>query len=241
MAIAVAAVMLLISTTFIGGRLYARKVVLNAVGLDDWVGLAGWVFVAEYTIYAIVLLSQAGMGPHMWDIPGNVFLDKRFGLRMLFTEIMYCPSAYLVKLSIFLLYKRIFVVPGSRTRKFIMGGLYASSALYLVLTILSFAFCTKSSSLVDGGDCHTKSTVYVSWALAVVNILTDAYLLAIPPFVLSKLHISAQRKWAVLAAFFFLLTATSSSIISVYYRVYVSRNTLDFSWNVVPAAIATWV
>jgi hypothetical protein len=50
-------------------------------------------------------------------------------------EVMYCPSAFLDKLSIFLLYKRIFVAPGGNAKKFITGGLYASSVMYLALYI----------------------------------------------------------------------------------------------------------
>ncbi|KAF2677288.1 hypothetical protein K458DRAFT_492010 [Lentithecium fluviatile CBS 122367] len=238
MAMAVSAVMLALSFSSIVGRFYARKFVLNTVGWDDWTGLAGWIFSAEYTVYAMVLFSRPGMGPHMWDIPGIVFFDNKFGLRLLFTEVMYCPSAYLVKLSIFLLYKRIFVAPGGRAKKFIMGGLYGSSVLYFVLFILSFAFCTKSTSVVDGGECHTKGA-YVTWALAAINLVTDIYLLAIPPFVISRLNITTQRKFAVSAIFLFGIAATITSIISVYYRVAVSRDSLDFSWNIVPAAVAT--
>jgi hypothetical protein len=257
MAIAVSSVMLALSFSSVLGRFYARKFVLKTVGWDDCTGLLGWIFTAEYTVYAIVLFSKPGMGPHMWDIPGIVFFDEKYGLvrasspaapgmqankqqRLLFTEIMYCPSAYLIKVSIFLLYKRIFVAPGGRAKKFIMGGLYASSVLYLVLFILSFAFCTKSTSVVDGGECHTKGA-YVTWALATINLVTDIYLLAIPPFVISKLNIATQRKFAVSAIFLFSIAATISSIISVYYRVSVSRNSIDFSWNIIPAAVATSV
>ncbi|KAF1950189.1 hypothetical protein CC80DRAFT_598406 [Byssothecium circinans] len=238
MAIVVSSVMLALATCATLTRFYARHFILGPVSIDDWMGLVGMLFTAEYSIYAIVLFTLPGMGPHMWDIPGIVFFDSQFGLRLLFTEIMYCPSAYFVKLSIFLLYRRIFVAPGGRAKSFIMGGLYLSTILYLALTILSFAFCTKSASLVDGGDCHTKGS-YVGWALAAVNLVTDLYLLAIPPFIVVRLHISSHRKWAVAAVFLFSGGATIASTISVYYRVYVSKHSTDFSWNIVPAAVAT--
>lgn len=236
--IAIASVMLVLAVFSMAGRLYARKFILNTIGWDDWVGLAGCIFTAEYTIYSAVLFSMPGFGPHMWNIPAIVFMDDKYGMRLLFTEVMYCPSAYLVKLSIFLLYWRIFVTGVGRARLFVIGGICVSSVLYLVLTILSFAFCTESTSVVDGGQCHRKGA-YVTWALAAVNLATDIYLLAIPPFVIKKLHISTQRKWSVSIIFLVSLAATIASIVSVYYRVYVSKHSEDFSWTIMPAAIAT--
>lgn len=122
--------------------------------------------------------------------------------RLLFTEIMYCPAAYTVKLSIFLLYKRIFVAPGGRAKAFIMGGLYISTAMYVIMFVLSWAFCTKNTSVVDGGECHERGA-YVTWALAAVNLVTDIYLLAIPPFVIARLQMTSQRKFAISLLFFF--------------------------------------
>ena len=81
----------------------------------------------------------------------------------------------------------------------------------------------------------------MTWALAVINLVTDIYLLAIPPFVISKLNIATQRKFTVSAIFLFDIVATTTSIISVYYPVAVSRNSMDFSWNIAPASVATSV
>ncbi|PVI02640.1 hypothetical protein DM02DRAFT_701104 [Periconia macrospinosa] len=238
MATAIATVVLVLAFIATCLRFYARRCILGNVGVDDWVGLAAMIVTAEYTIYAIVLFNLPGMGPHMWDIPGIVFFDNAYGLRLLFTEIMYCPAAYLIKLSIFLLYRRVFISPGGRAKAFIMGGIYISTVMYVIMFVLSWAFCTKSASVVDGGGCHQKGA-YVGWALATVNIVTDIYLLAIPPFVIVKLQITSQRKFAISLLFFFTASATISSIFSVYYRVYVGNNSMDFSWNIVPAAVAT--
>lgn len=80
MATAVAIVVLVLAVIATCLRFYARRYVLGNVGADDWVGLAGMLITAEYTIYAIVLFNLPGMGPHMWDIPGIVFFDKAYGL-----------------------------------------------------------------------------------------------------------------------------------------------------------------
>ncbi|KAF2276650.1 uncharacterized protein EI97DRAFT_316355 [Westerdykella ornata] len=240
MALAVCGVMLGFMVTALLLRFYARHRVLGIVGVDDWVALLAAVFVAEYTVYAMVLFTMPGMGPHIWDIPGIVFLDPKFGLRLLFTEIMYAPSAYLTKLSILLLYRRIFVAPGGKAKYFINAGIVLATIAYLALFILSFAFCTKSQSLVDGGECHSKGA-QVGWALAATNLAADLYLLAIPPFIIAHLHLSVTRKWQIASIFLLGIGGTVSSVVCLYLRVHVAANSTDFSWNIIPPAIASVV
>jgi hypothetical protein len=164
------------------------------------------------------MFGQPGMATHIWDTPGAVFMDANFGRvsstntrtpsghsanaiqRLLVAQALYPPTALLIKLSILLLFKRVFVSPGGRSRWFILGGIYSFSAIYLVMFILSWAFCIKSTSIIDEGLCHTNGA-NMAWALAAVNVITDLYLLVIPPFVVAKLHISIQRKTAVAVVF----------------------------------------
>ena len=76
-------------------------------------------------------------------------------------------------------------------------------------------------------------------ALAAVNLATDIYLLAIPPFVIKNLHVSTQKKWSVSIIFLVSFAATVALTVSVYYRIYISKHSEDFSWTIMPADIAT--
>jgi hypothetical protein len=180
------------------------------------------------------------MGPHIWDIPGIVFLKPSYGIKMVVAQALYSPCAYLIKLSILLLYRRVFISPGGRARFFIYLGIYGFSVLYFVVFVLSWAYCVHDQSLTNGGSCQSKGS-YMTWALASVNVFTDMYILTIPFFVISKLHISTQRKGAVIAVFFVSLAATIASVVSVYYRIKLTLGVIDVSWHSLAAGLTSYV
>ncbi|KAF4626878.1 hypothetical protein G7Y89_g11280 [Cudoniella acicularis] len=198
--VAICILMIVLTVPSVATRFFVRLRISKNPGLDDWIGLLGAVFTLAFTIYAIVVFSLPGNGPHIWNVPLSVYMDpnSKYFLRMLFTQILYPVCAYIIKLSLLIFYARVFVTPGlSKAKLFIYGGAVVMTLVYTVLIVLTIAFCARNPSLIDpNGSCYAKGG-QVNWALSGVNIFSDFYTLAIPLFVLSGLQMSMKKKWAV--------------------------------------------
>jgi len=102
--------------------------------------------------------------------------------------------------SILLLYKRVFTVPDGKVTLFITAGFYGLTILYLVLCILSLAFCAQNKYVGERNLCYKRGP-QVTIAMAAVNVSTDAYLFAIPSFIVAKLRVDWMTKLGVAAVF----------------------------------------
>jgi hypothetical protein len=200
--VAVCILMIILSVPCVAVRIFIKLRISKNTGVDDWVALVGAIFTLGFTIYAIVVFSLPGNGPHIWNIPLSVYLESNYFLRMLFTQILYPVSAYIIKLSLLLFYGRLFASPGTAmARYFIYGGVGAMTVFYAILVALTIAFCAPNPSLINPQDNCVAKGGQVSWALSGVNIFSDFYILAIPLFIVSRLNMTSRKKWAVGAIF----------------------------------------
>lgn len=110
---------------------------------------------------------------------------------------MYPTSAWLIKLTIFLLYFRIFKI---RTfgRWFIIGGIVVISLFWLIQVTIIAVWCvplpgqTSMMKLMSEGCAH-KSVKLIT-ALGAFNLIADVYLLSITIPLVWGLQMNTARK-----------------------------------------------
>lgn len=124
-------------------------------------------------------------------------------------------ASIFVKTSILALYRRIFS-PARRSNLMILGAMGFILAFYTSMIVALAVGCTpRPQDYVPGplGTAFTgwKSTTYsarcnkfnpgITAALGVVGAAVDLYILVIPLFFISELHISSRRKIGLAAIF----------------------------------------
>jgi hypothetical protein len=184
---------LTISTVVVLARCAARLHLTGKLWSDDWTAL----------LAAILLLAGAGLelasaqlgfGMHFWDVR----VDKASLLLQIFyaVEILYTWIKLTAKISIILLYMRVFT--GKRFR----WSCYAClSYCGMSLTAFTFALafqCNPVQSVWNrfiSGQCIDVNIVgYVG---AVLSIVEDVVLMVLPIPELRKLQISGRKRIAV--------------------------------------------
>lgn len=131
------------------------------------------------------------------------------------TQIVYPLTIYGVKLSIMLLYKRVFTVNGWLSITInagivVMALLYAP---YLGLGIAMTIQCVDVTSLNAFPVCGHVHDILLSQE--VFNIATDIFILVLPMRTISKLQLKKRQKQGVIAIFSIGLIPCCTSLVRV--------------------------
>ncbi|RHZ43922.1 uncharacterized protein CDV56_101559 [Aspergillus thermomutatus] len=190
-------VMVILAGFFVMGR-FAIRFRNRHIGADDWIILA--------SLISSVLLSVTecsavhyGYGKHSKDIDVH---DRVIALKWFFAaQVMYKVVITVNKISFLCLYLRIFIQP--IFRRVCYGGvvfLVAWGLAYILVTIFQ---CTPVASFWDKSitqkTCVNSKTQWLSYA--VINILSDVAILALPLYPISKLHLARGKKIALAVLF----------------------------------------
>ena len=176
-----------------------------------------------------VMTPGKGLGTHIWDIKVISFTKAYlqvcdseicleigveqiayFGLyfqKSLASILLYAASAFFIKLSLFLLYLRLFK-PNTITRWVIYAGILVCGLFYSASIILnSVNFMPRPAEPDDliTWSLHAREWDIPSRQLAVVQgafgTLSDIYLLVIPIHSVFQLHLPTARKFGVSTIF----------------------------------------
>ena len=119
-----------------------------------------------------------------------------------------CGAAFFVKLSLFLLYLRLFK-PDKLTRWLIYGGILVSGLFYSIVFITLTALVAPPPGQPDTDEGWTKhndlkngrrlEALVVSHS--VFNVLSDVYLLVLPIRSIFRLQLPTQKKFQVSSIF----------------------------------------
>ncbi|KAL4934212.1 CFEM domain-containing protein [Aspergillus undulatus] len=190
----------------------AVRLITSNIGLDDSLILLS--LGAVIGIAGLGLENQRlGLGEDMWFLP---FEDITKFLHYYFTiETLYIASIALTKISMLLLYLRLF--PEKRMRTTIYVTLAFTTAWGVAMLFANIFSCTPVSyiwTLWDGeheGSCinHEK----VIWSHAIMNIFFDIAIIALPMPTLFKLNMSVRKKVGVVVMFAVGLLVTAVSIV----------------------------
>ena len=147
-------------------------------------------------------MERHGVGRHQWNVPlseiptilqvsGQARLQSKKALIDLqlgrYNSIILPPTMLCVKMSLLLLYLRIFS-PDKVTRYLIYGGMTFCIGAYI--TIMFVTIFTNIITLIAANK-----------TLGVVNFTSDVYILFVPLTVVSKLQLSTKKKIGFMVVF----------------------------------------
>ncbi|KAK1976916.1 hypothetical protein LZ30DRAFT_804370 [Colletotrichum cereale] len=191
--------LLVLATVFVGFRFWSRWVVRFKYGADDWFMVAGLVvtFMAGAINYAMI---GQGLGRHA----ATLTLDNQveFLKLLLAFECIYVTAVMLVKVSLLLMYCRIFPSSNFRIAAITLGGI--TVAWWIAIVCVCIFQCTpieKAYMPFLDGHCIDLKASFIGNAIP--NILTDVAILCLPVGQVWKLQATLTHRLSL--CFMFLL------------------------------------
>lgn len=118
-------------------------------------------------------------------------------------SILFGPIIFFAKLSVLLLYLRIFVItPGTKTYYIIHFIIWFNMLFYLANVTVEIWACVPRRKIWQPtlpGHCLNNDAVLITGG--VVNVVTDWTILSIPFFLIGRLQMPLLKKIGVLAVF----------------------------------------
>ncbi|KAI1394477.1 uncharacterized protein F4822DRAFT_388309 [Hypoxylon trugodes] len=224
-------------------RIYARRLKAQALGMDDFMIIAGLFFTSVFVALCI-LVTVFGEGRHrvvtVLEHPDHVV---PFTKATIAAGVIYNPALFCTKISILLLYYRVFP---SRRFKWVCIGVGIFVAAYSITAIMTNIFqCVPVKSNWD--PTVTPHCINLGSELIVVsslNVLTDASILCLPMPIIWRLKTDFRRKLQLTGLFLLGSFVVVVSIIRVTYVSNVSfsdgfwANSYPSMWSVVENCIA---
>ncbi|KAF4828588.1 Satratoxin biosynthesis SC1 cluster protein 4 [Colletotrichum tropicale] len=189
---AIVIVLLVIAALSVAGRLVARSKYGPGLSLDDYAIVVAWVLVAA-TAGMVIAIGQAGAGRHVWALSVDDLL-------LYIYSFVFCTAVLSTKISILLFYWRVFMgnLLSFRFSIWIGAFLVGSYPIYFMITM---GFCCNPLSHYWTQFKGTTGTCldvgHFFFILAIINLITDVILLAIPVPEILKLQMSKDKKIAV--------------------------------------------
>ncbi|KAJ0269474.1 hypothetical protein COL940_012417 [Colletotrichum noveboracense] len=189
---AIVIVLLVIAALSVAGRLVARSKYGPGLSLDDYAIVVAWVLVVA-TAGMVIAIGQAGAGRHVWALSVDELL-------LYIYSFVFCTAVLTTKISILLFYWRVFMgnLLSFRFSIWIGAFLVGSYPIYFMITM---GFCCNPLSHYWTQFKGTTGTCldvgHFFFILAIINLITDVILLAIPVPEILKLQMSKDKKIAV--------------------------------------------
>ncbi|KAL9003575.1 MAG: hypothetical protein Q9188_003575, partial [Gyalolechia gomerana] len=171
---------------------------------------------------------ERGYAVHTWNIPVSL-ITRRLLDEVTVIQAFYGPTILFTKLCFFILYYRLFS-PSKVMRYLIYFGVAFNVVFYLIYVFL-YAFLCSSKAQSCASELKT-----LGLATSAINVGDDFYILSIPLAAISNLQLPPKKKLGLLAIFFTGFLACLCSIVSLYFRVVLSREKDDV-WNAVPVIV----
>ncbi|CAD6589426.1 MAG: hypothetical protein ASARMPRED_004042 [Alectoria sarmentosa] len=169
---------------FVFLRMYAKVWIKRSPGFDDVACVLATIGLSACFGFAVAM-SLHGVGKHQWDVPlSEIPFILQFGR---YTSITLPPTMLSLKLSLLLLYLRIFA-PDKVTRYLIYVGMTLCFLAYTVLMFLNIF-------------SDVETVIDTNKALGAVNLFSDIYILCVPTTAISKLQLSVRKKIGVMLVF----------------------------------------
>ncbi|KAK1565900.1 uncharacterized protein LY79DRAFT_644668 [Colletotrichum navitas] len=191
--------LLVLATVFVGLRFWSRWVVKFKYGADDWFMVAALVvtFMAGSINYAMI---GQGLGRHAATL--SLDMQVQFLKLLLAFECIYVTAVMLVKVSLLLMYCRIFPSRNFRIAAITLGGI--TVAWWIAIVCVCVFQCTpieKAYMPFLDGTCIDLKASFIGNAIP--NILTDVAILCLPVGQVWKLQATLAQRLSL--CFMFLL------------------------------------
>lgn len=168
---------------------------------DDWAILATTLSGVPNTVFGVHGTVANGLGRDVWTLEPDQI--TKFGMFFYMVEVFYFVTVALLKASILLFYLRIF--PNTGTRRTLWATLILNNLFGVAFVLAAIFQCTPISHYWTKWDGTSKGTCIningLGWANAIVSIVFDLWMLAIPLSQLPKLRLHWKRKIGVALMF----------------------------------------
>ncbi|SPO02589.1 related to integral membrane protein PTH11 [Cephalotrichum gorgonifer] len=206
--------------------------------MDDWFTLILILLGVPQTIIIAHGIIPVGLGKDVWTLPFDTI--TKFGYFFYIMEVCYFAEIALLKTIFLFLYLHIFV--GVTTRRVLWATLILNG-LFGVAFILAGIFQCRPISYFwtkwDGeheGSCVNNNAL--AWANAIISIMFDVWILAIPISQLRKMQMHWKRKVAVGIMFAVGAFVTIVSVLRLQSIVHFTMDQDNPTWE--NAAITKW-
>ncbi|KAI4837646.1 hypothetical protein E4T44_08236 [Aureobasidium sp. EXF-8845] len=179
-------------TLFVTARIYTRIRLVKCVSWDDYlIILATLVFYSDVGCFQYIV--AVGLGRHLWDVSAERF-SPYFLETWTFAAMIYSVCMLLTKMSILMLYRRLFPIENFRylwwmcvfcTVGYGLGAIFSS--LFACVPVRAQWDLTVPTS-----RCINKQAFYIG--NGVMNIITDLMVLALPIPIVWRLTLELRQK-----------------------------------------------
>ncbi|KAF4541563.1 Integral membrane protein [Lasiodiplodia theobromae] len=229
---AITTALLVLATVFVLLRFAARFKRGLTYGPDDWLIVVSLLFCfgAGGLNYGMIYW---GLGRHAAILPpGNVVMVLKL---LVAFECVYCTGVGLVKLSLLLMYARIFPLKGFRIGAYILG--FITVGWVIAINCVSIFQCRpirKAWFPTMPGECIDLKGSFIG--NAVPNILTDIAILCMPVAQVWKLQVTTAQRASLI---FMFLLGGFVLFASIYrFTTIMQFEPLDTTWTL--ATACTW-
>ncbi|KAK6829374.1 hypothetical protein PG987_009958 [Apiospora arundinis] len=206
-----------IAAFFLAGRLLARSSYFGGMllGHDDWAIVTSFVVLTAVTIGAELMVIY-GLGTDLWtldDIHINIVL-----ILFYIAEFAYVIESTLTKISILLLYLRIFPDRKFRKHVFMLMVVMALFCAAFVVTLLTYCVPFDYTWMRWNNERHGKciNMDAQTYTCAALNIVLDIVIFFMPIPQLMKLDLSWKKKMGIIFTFLVGLFVTICSVVRLH-------------------------
>ncbi|KAI9041876.1 uncharacterized protein KD926_006422 [Aspergillus affinis] len=231
----VSSVLVALSTVIVAVRVAARWA-KSTLGWDDYVICISIVIAYSMLGEAVYWARDGGLGKHL----STLTMEEKIMFQKCFfaNEISYTLLVPSIKISILLLYRRIFPVRKFQIASWIVGGLVCTWCLAVFITVL--LQCRPISLNWDKsqpGTCIDSKQFFFGNAIS--NLLIDVVILMMPIPMVLQLQLRTSQKLTILGIFLlggFVCVASIMRVVTL--KIFESNDT---SYSVMEAATWTFV
>ncbi|KAF4504012.1 hypothetical protein G6O67_008634 [Ophiocordyceps sinensis] len=214
---AVTTATLILSSVFVGARIFCRHFIVRNLSWDDKVMILAWLF-AFFLSFTIDLGTVNGLGKYDADISAQDLSTLRH-CEYVFS-ILYNPALMATKTSILIFYLRL-----AKNTQVVLR--YASWATLVVVNVSGFVLTFMNifqcrpvqaawmSDFKENSSCIPLLTEFI--CAAPVNIVTDLAVLALPIPVLTSMRLPSRQKTILVLTFTLGIFVTIVDVVRIYY------------------------
>ncbi|KAE8154997.1 hypothetical protein BDV25DRAFT_170321 [Aspergillus avenaceus] len=217
-------------------RIISRALVVKRFGLDDWT-------ITAATITAILNVAVAGLGvkygtgKHKWDL-SKADAVPAAKLRYV-THIIYTVISGLIKLSICLLYLRLF----PNIRRTTLGTIAFITAMSIAIILATIFQCSPIDAVYNITKYENYScfpSIPFWYATAALSLVTDIWILLLPIKTILGLQVGTKKRFVLIGLLSMGAFACIASIIRMVYIVKLYQSS-DPSWDTFGVSVSSGI
>ncbi|KAF2010250.1 hypothetical protein BU24DRAFT_73590 [Aaosphaeria arxii CBS 175.79] len=224
----VCSVEMVLAFLFLAQRLYTKIFLMKKFQIEDAVVIIAWLFCMGTQICLLLGISAGAIGAHAWEI--SIDLYGYFSRVILAAPLLYAIGTAAAKCALSLFYRRL--SPNQWFQAAVWFTLFVSVGAYTGLFFALLFACKPIAAswdplLLPTAVCVNRGAIYITQA--VLGIVTDCLLIALPIPTVLKLQMSTQLKLGLVAFFAVGIVTIVTSIIRLIILL-PSLTTMDQTW-----------